>query len=40
MKSKASEYDELRTQYSRLESEIRRKGELEQACQEQHVFYP
>jgi len=39
VKSKNNDYEELRTQYARLEPEARRKGELEAALQEQQVFF-
>ena len=38
VKSKNNDYDELRTQYARLEPEVRRKAELEAALQEQQVL--
>ena len=37
VKTKNNDYEELRTQYARLEPEVRRKGELESALQEQQV---
>ena len=35
VKNKNNEYEELRTQYARLEPEVRRKNELEITLQEQ-----
>lgn len=37
IKMKNNEYEELRNQYSRLEPELRRKGEMEISLQEQQV---
>lgn len=40
LKLKNNEYEQIRMQYSRLEPELRRKGEMEISLQEQQVIFP